>query len=228
MTSFSVGRTPSTGPLLQVAGQRSDALQAVVELARNISSPRNIRVSVWKKHSWQRATVTGGCVSENASGTVLGNAGSTIATLSRTQRSVRSSSAQVEHCEMVSALAEAKQVQEIPSEYHEETYINPQRARQQQKRARSVLHQWQVPILAQLACEKSGRRCRQFVERSTSHETSKHDEILRDRTDGFREKWRVDRHGCDGRVFREWLVFRGGIDLTNSGNQLLSKKIPEI
>ena len=54
---------------------------------------------------------------------VLRYGGSTIATMSRTQRSVSLSSAEAEYYGMVSALAEAKQVKEILSEYHEETHI---------------------------------------------------------------------------------------------------------
>ena len=43
--------------------------------------------------------------------------------MSRTQGSVSLSSAEAEHYGMVSALAEAKQIQEILSEYHEDAHI---------------------------------------------------------------------------------------------------------
>ena len=68
----------------------------------------------------------GGCVKtrKSTTGLVLRFAGSMIATVSRTQGSVSLSSAEAEYHGMVSALAEAKQVQEILSGYHEDTHIN--------------------------------------------------------------------------------------------------------
>ena len=141
-----------TGRLLYVAGQRPDAQQACKELARGMSSPKNIhwarlkpvmrylvnrRTSFWKFEPTaseardNELTATsdsdwGGCVKtrKSTTGLVLRYAGSTIATVSRTQGSVSLSSAEAEYHGMVSALAEAKQVQEILSEYHEDTHIN--------------------------------------------------------------------------------------------------------
>ena len=54
---------------------------------------------------------------------VLKYAGSTIATMSRTQGSISLSSAEAEYNATVSALAEAKQVHEILGEYHADTHI---------------------------------------------------------------------------------------------------------
>ena len=66
----------------------------------------------------------GGCVKKKSTtGIVLRHAGSTIATMSRTQGSVSLSSAQAEYYGMAPALAEAKQVQGILGEYHEDTHI---------------------------------------------------------------------------------------------------------
>ena len=60
---------------------------------------------------------------KSTTGIVLRYAGCTVATMSRTQGSVSLCSAEAENCGMVSALAEAKQVQEILGEYHEDTHI---------------------------------------------------------------------------------------------------------
>ena len=46
-----------------------------------------------------------------------------MATMSRTQGCISLSSAEAECYGMVSALAETKQIQEILSEYHEDTHI---------------------------------------------------------------------------------------------------------
>ena len=140
-----------TGRLLYVAGQRPDVQQAVKELARGLSSPTEIhrarlkrvmrylvdkRTSIWKFEPTaneardNELTATsdsdlGGCVKTRkcTPGIVLRYAGCTRATISRTQGCVRLSSAEAEYYGMVSALAEAKQIQEILSEYHEDTHI---------------------------------------------------------------------------------------------------------
>ena len=96
----------------------------------------NKRISIWKFEptaSEARDTELtamgdsdwGGCVKTRKSptGIVLRYAGSTIATMRRTQGSVSLSSAQAEYYGKVSGLAEAKQVQEILGEYHEDTHI---------------------------------------------------------------------------------------------------------
>ena len=57
---------------------------------------------------------------KSTTGIVLRHAGSTIATMSRTQGSVSLSSAEAEHKRTVS-----EQVQEILGEYHEHTHIIP-------------------------------------------------------------------------------------------------------
>ena len=141
----------ATGRLLHVAGQRSDAQQAVKQLARGVSCPTNIhwarlkrvmrylmnkRISIRKfeptasdaRYNELAATSDsecGGCVKtrKTTTGIVLRHAGSTIATMSRTQGSVSLSSAEAEYYGTVSALAEAKQVQEIFGEYHEDTHF---------------------------------------------------------------------------------------------------------
>ena len=141
-----------TGRLHSVAGQRPDAQHAVKELARGTSSPKNIhrarlkcvmrylvskRTSIWKFEPTAREargselTATsdngwGGCVKtrKNTTRIVLRFSGSTIATMSRTQESVSLSSAEAEYYGMVSALAEAKRVQGILGEYHEDTHIS--------------------------------------------------------------------------------------------------------
>ena len=138
-----------TGRLLRVAGQRPDAQQAVKELARGTRSPTNIHWARLKRvmryllnkrtGSWKfeptasesrdtELTVTSdrdwaGCAKTRRSTTriVLSYAGSTIATMSRTQGSVSLSLA--EYYGMVSANVEAKQVQQILGEYHEDTHI---------------------------------------------------------------------------------------------------------
>ena len=140
-----------TGRLLDVARQRQDAQQAVKELARQMSSPTNIhwarlkrvmrylvnkRITISKfeptstEDRDNELTTTsdsdwGGCVGarRNTTGIVLRYAGSMIATMSRIQRSVSLSLAEAEYYEMVSALAEAKPVQEILGEYHEDTHM---------------------------------------------------------------------------------------------------------
>ena len=140
-----------TGRLLHVAGQRPDVQQAVKELVRGMSSPTNIhwarlkramrylvrkRTSIWKFEPTaneardNELTSTsdsdwGGCVKtrKSTTGIVLRCAGCTIATTSRTQGCISLSSAEAEYSGMVSALAEAKQIQEILSEYHEDTHI---------------------------------------------------------------------------------------------------------
>ena len=61
---------------------------------------------------------------KNTTRIVLRFSGSTIATMSRTQESVSLSSAEAEYYGMVSALAEAKRVQGILGEYHEDTHIS--------------------------------------------------------------------------------------------------------
>ena len=137
-----------TGRLLYVAGQRADVQQAVKMLAREMSSPTNIhwarlkrairhlvnkRTSIWKFEPTaneardNELTATsdsdwGRCVKtrKSTTGIVLRYAGCTIATISRTQGCISLSSAEYG---MVSALAEAKQIQEILSEYHEDTHI---------------------------------------------------------------------------------------------------------
>ena len=136
---------------LHVAGQRPDVQQAVKELARGMSSPTNIhwamlkrtmrylvnkRTSIWKfeptaneaRDNELTATCVsdwGGCVKtrKSTTGTMLRYAGCRIATASRTQGCINLSSAEAEYYGMVSALAEAKQIQEILSEYHEDTHI---------------------------------------------------------------------------------------------------------
>ena len=60
---------------------------------------------------------------KSTTGIVLRYAVCTIATISRTQGCISLSSAEAEYYVMVSALAEAKQIQEILSEYHEDTHI---------------------------------------------------------------------------------------------------------
>ena len=69
--------------------------------------------------------MTGGVArkQERATGIVLRYAVSTMAKMSRTQGSVSLTSAEAEYKGMASALAEAKQVQEILGEYHEDTDI---------------------------------------------------------------------------------------------------------
>ena len=125
--------------------------QAKKELARGMSSPTSIhwarlkrvmrymvnkRTSIWKFGPTASEALDnelaatsdsdwGGCVKTRKStpGIVLRYAGSTIATMRRTQGSDSRSSAEAEFYGMVSALAEAKQIQEILSEYHEDTHI---------------------------------------------------------------------------------------------------------
>ena len=137
--------------LLNVAGQRPDVQQAVKELARGMSSPTNShwarlkrvmrylvnkRTSIWKfeptaneardnELTATRDSDWGGCVKtrKSTTGIVLRYAGCTTATISRTQGCISLSSAEAEYYGMVSALAEAKQIQEILSEYHEDTHI---------------------------------------------------------------------------------------------------------
>ena len=140
------------GRLLYVAGQRPDVQQAVKELARGMSSPTNIhwarlkrvmrylvnkRTSIWKFEPTaneardNELTATsdsdwGGCVKtrKSTTGIVLRYAGCTIATISRTQGCISLSSAEAEyHGHWCQKLAEAKQIQEILSEYHEDTHI---------------------------------------------------------------------------------------------------------
>ena len=60
---------------------------------------------------------------KSTTGIMLRYAGCTIATISRTQGCISLRSAEAEYHGMVSALAEAKQFQEILSEYHEDTHI---------------------------------------------------------------------------------------------------------
>ena len=136
----------ATGRLLHVGGRRSDAQQAVKELARGMSCPTNIhwarlkrvmRYLVNKRISIRKFEPTaseardneltatshsdwGGCVRTRKSTNriVLRYTRSTIATTS-----VSLSSAEAEYYGMLSALAEAKQVQEILGEYHEDTHI---------------------------------------------------------------------------------------------------------
>ena len=139
------------GRLLCVARQRPDVQQAVKELARGMSAPTNItcarlkrvmrylvnkRTSIWKFEPTaseardNELTATsdsdfGGCVKtrKNTTGIVLRYAGCTIATRNRTQGCISPSSAEAEYHGMVSALALGKQIQEILSEYHEDTHI---------------------------------------------------------------------------------------------------------
>ena len=97
----------------------------------------NRRTSFWKfeptaseaRDNELTATSDGdwrGCVKtrKSTTGLVLRFAGSTIATVNRTHGSVSLSSAEAEYHSTASALAEAKEVQEILSEYHEDTHIN--------------------------------------------------------------------------------------------------------
>ena len=58
---------------------------------------------------------------KSTTGIVLRYARCTMKTISRTQGCISLSSAEVEYYGMVSALAEAKQIQEILSEYHGDT-----------------------------------------------------------------------------------------------------------
>ena len=96
----------------------------------------NKRTSIWKfepttnEAQDNELTATsdtdrGGCVKTRKSTTriVLRYAGCTTATISRTQGCISLSSAEAEYHGMVSALARAKQIQEILSEYHEDTHI---------------------------------------------------------------------------------------------------------
>ena len=140
-----------TGRLLYVAGQRLDVQQAVKELAREMSSPTNIhwarlkqamrylvnkRTSTWKFEPTANEAQDnefiatsdsdwGGCVKtrKSTTGIVLRYAGCTIATESRTKGCISLSSTEAEFYGMVSALFEAKQIEEILSEYHEDTHI---------------------------------------------------------------------------------------------------------
>ena len=94
------------------------------------------RISIWKFEPTaseardNELTATsdsdwGGCVKtrKSTTGTLLRHAGSTTETMSRTQASVGLSSAEAECCGMGSALAEAKLVQQILGEYHEDAHI---------------------------------------------------------------------------------------------------------
>ena len=71
------------------------------------------------------SAIGSGCVktTRSTSGIVLRYAGSKTNTISRTQGSVSLSSAEAEYHAMVSALADATQVQCTLNEYHEETHI---------------------------------------------------------------------------------------------------------
>ena len=147
----------ATGRLLYVAGQRPDAQQAVKEPARVMSSPTDVhwarlkrvmrylvhkRTSIWKfepttsdaRDTELTATSDSdwrGCVKtrKSTTGIVPRYAGSRIATMSRTQGSVSLSSAEAEYCGMVSALEEAKQVQEsiaqITTSFSNQTHRQP-------------------------------------------------------------------------------------------------------
>ena len=137
-----------TGRLLYVAGQRLDVQQAVKELARGMSAPTNIhwarlkrtmrylvnkRTSIWNyepttneaRDNELTATSDSDRVKtiKSTTGIVLRYAGCTIAAISRTQGCISLSSAEAEYYGTVSALAEAKQIQEILNEYHEDTHI---------------------------------------------------------------------------------------------------------
>ena len=96
----------------------------------------NERTSIWKFEPTaneardNELTATsdsdwGGCVKtrKSTTGIVLRYTGCTIATISRTQGCISLSSAEAEYFGMVSALAEGKQIDEILSEYHEDTHI---------------------------------------------------------------------------------------------------------
>ena len=141
----------ATGSLLYVAGQRPDAQQAMKESARGMQHPTNVhwarlkrvlrylvtrRVAEWsfeptrERACCEEITATcdsdwGGCTPTRRStmGIVLRFAGSAIATMRRTQGGVSLNSGEAEYYAMVSALAEAKQIQEILGECGLQTHI---------------------------------------------------------------------------------------------------------
>ena len=84
------------------------------------SEARDSELTATNDSDWE------GCakIRKSTTGMVLRYAGSTIATMSRTHGSVILCSAEAEFYGMASALAEAKQVQEILGEYHEDAHIN--------------------------------------------------------------------------------------------------------